>query len=179
MDPLLMVIPANLNAKMVIPDPAPLAEKTERWKKSSLKWCTVCFFLYDCVFHAKKKVMGWCVSKSENHQLKFQDLSRSKWRCPPLRIAVDLHHSERFRLPIGYLALVALVGKLLGFSSDLSGIDSFSWSGIWDFNHCSEIRIISWHVWTSCKYCDILLINWWLPDVWTINSIALHPFSTK
>ena len=137
------------------------------------------FFLYDCVFHAKKKVMGWCVSKSENHQLKFQDLSRSKWRCPPLRIAVDLHHSERFRLPIGYLALVALVGKLLGFSSDLSGIDSFSWSGIWDFNHCSEIRIISWHVWTPCKYCDILLINWWLPDVWTINTIALHPFSTK
>ena len=101
MDPLLMVTPANRNAKMATPDPVPLAHR--------------CFFFKWFVFFMPKKAMGWYVSKSiENHQLKF---SRSQDHPTDMfvRNPVDVHHSEWFRLPIGYLSQSA-GGE--GFSSD-------------------------------------------------------------
>lgn len=115
MDPSLMVTPANRNAKMVTPDPVPLAERSgERSHHFVIHRCF--FFQMICVFfNAKKKAVGWYASKSiENHQLKFSR-SQDHPTDMSLRNPVDVHHSERFRLPIGYLSQSA-GGE--GFSSD-------------------------------------------------------------
>ena len=88
------------------------------WLKDQVKeviisWFTGAFFfkVYLCFFMPKKSD-GWeYVSKSiENHQLKF---SRSQDHPTDMfvRNPVDVHHSEWFRLPIGYLAQ-SLVGKV-------------------------------------------------------------------